>query len=301
MAALNPERLRVLVIEDDPSYRNLAREGLSGHERWLAATAREGLELFHLHQPHITFLDLSLPDESGMQILLEMRAHDPEAYVVMLTASRMSEDVILAQRCAANGYITKPFSRKQMQGYCEGCVRHFEKLEVMPAAERVALRAQLREDAAKMQTILHAPTPEAQAALQELMPRWRILVVGKEGGQAKRWQATLQAAGCRTDFCESGVKAIEAISAAPFRLVLVEDGLPDMDAAELLYRLRLNQLQATAVVVVDDEWKLRQTKWRKVGATHVVLGPLDDGKVRALVERQIARSLHEVNEIFLQM
>lgn len=299
MGNLNPEQLRILVVEDDPSYRNLARNALIGHERYMAATARDGLDLYVKHQPDIVFLDLSLPDESGMQVLLKIRAQNPEAFIVMLTSSRLSDDVLLAQRCAANGYVTKPFTRKLVQAYCESCVKHWEKLEEMDAPERNAYREKIRGESEKMQVILQASVPDSKAILQDLMPRWRILLVGKADGAAGEWQQALQQAGCQTQLMESGGAALERMRDKSFRLIWVEDELEDMDAAELLYRMRVNQHQMPAIVTVDAEWKAKQNKWRKVGATQVVIGPLKPEQVRAIVEREIARSLDEMDDIFL--
>lgn len=300
MTTFNPEQLRILVIEDDPAYRNLARNALMGHDRWIAPTARDGLDHYFRYKPDMVFLDLSLPDENGMQVLLKIREHDPEAFIVMLTSSRLSDDVILAQRCSANGYITKPFTRKQVQAYCDSCVKHWQKLEAMEVHERALFSEKLRVDTETMQSVLQAAQPDAKAVLQQLMPRWRILVVGKSEGAAGEWHSTLQEAGCQTEQSESGAAALEKMREKRFRLIWVDDALDDMDAAELLYRMRVNQHHMPTIVTVDEEWKAKQTKWRKVGATHVVTGPLSPDKVRALVEREIARSLHEVDEIFLQ-
>ncbi|MBM3617910.1 MAG: response regulator [Alphaproteobacteria bacterium] len=299
MANLNAEQLRILVVEDDPSYRNLARNALIGHERYMAATARDGLDLYTKHQPDIVFLDLSLPDESGMQLLLKIRAQNPEAFIVMLTSSRLSDDVLLAQRCAANGYVTKPFTRKLMQAYCDACVKHWDKLEEMDAPERQEFREKIRGESEKMQGILQASVPDSKAILQDMMPRWRILLVGKADGAAGEWQQVLQEAGCQTQLMESGGAALERMRDQSFRLIWAEDALDDMDAAELLYRMRVNQHQMPAIVTVDEEWKAKQNKWRKVGATQVVLGPLRPEKVRAIVEQEIARSLDEMDDIFL--
>lgn len=296
----NPERLRVLVVDDDPSYRRLAQDSLTGHEKWIAATAREGVELFRQHHPDICFLDLSLPDDSGLGMLLEMREEMPEAYVVMLTTSRLTEDVSLAQRCAANGYITKPFSRKQLAESCNGCAKHWARVEDMGEVERTAFRRRMRESVAEMQKVLHTPTPEARAALRELMPRWRIMVVG-DGEQAGEWMAILKEAGCAVTHARTGNEAIGKLIEQPHRLLLSEETLSDVDASELLYRMRLNHLQLPAMVVVDADWKQNQPKWRKVGANRVLLAPLAPERLRILVEKEIARSLHEVGDIMLQM
>lgn len=295
------DKLRVLVVDDDPSYRALARESLPGHERFIASTAREGLELFHAEHPDIVFLDLSLPDDNGLETLLEMREDQPECFVVILTSSRLTDDVVLAQRCAANGYITKPFSRKQLRAHCEACVEHWQRIHRMSEAERAALREKQLQAVAEMQSVLHAPTPETKAALQELMPRWKILVAGNAEDMALSWLETLSKAGCHVTHAKTSAEAFALLKEDPHRLLLTEDTLPDSDASELLYRLRVNQQFLPAIVVVDMDWKQRQPKWRRVGASRVMCAPLPAQKLRMMVEKEIARSLHEIDEIFLQM
>jgi CheY-like chemotaxis protein len=295
------QRLNVLVVDDDPFYRRLAQDSLAGHQKWIAGTVQEGLELFEAHMPDICFLDLSLPDDTGLGLLLEIRERVPEAFAVMLTTSRTSEDVQLAQRCAANGYITKPFSRKQLQASCEACVQHWNRIERMNLVELRAFRERLRADAAAMQEVLHKPSPEHQAALRSLMPQWQILVVGAQDNAAKQWLSVLEEAGFTAHRCASGAEALEQVQQAPYRLLLTEDTLADMDAAELLYRLRLNHKPVPAVVVTDADWKPRQPKWRKVGAAQVLCAPLSAAKLQRLVEKQMLRSLHELHDIVLHM
>lgn len=291
-------RLRVLVVEDDPYYRTLAGEALGGHERWFAGNAHEALELFRLHQPDVVFLDLGLPDDNGLHILLSIRQRQPEAFVVILTASRLGEDVTLAQRCAANGYITKPFSRKQLLSYCDAYMKHREKLEGLTPAQREAYHLHIRTGTEWMETRLHAPTPKAQAALHELLPRWNILLVGAE--EAVRWHKALQVEGCGLTQATTGAEAIEKVKDKRFRLLIAEERLPDMEAAELVYRLRVNHQEVQAMVIADAEWKTRLEKWRKLSDVQVMAGPISDEKLRTLVEREVARNLHEADDIVLK-
>ena len=296
----NAEKLRVLVVDDDPAYRRLAQDSLIGHEKWIAATVHEGLDLFYQYPPDICFLDLNLPDDSGLEMLLEMRENMPEAFVVMLTSSRLTDDVALAQRCAVNGYIVKPFSRKQLRESCEACVKHWRRMDNMNEVERTAFRSRMRDEVTEMQKILHTPTPETRAALQELMPRWEILIVGA-GQETANWAKSLQQAGCNVTHSKTGAEALEKLNSESFRLLLTEDSLPDIDASELLYRLRLNHLTLPALVVVDVDWKQRQQKWRKVGANRVLCAPLSNEKLHLMIEKEIARSIGEAGDIMLQM
>lgn len=297
----NSEKLRVLVVDDDPAYRQLAQDSLSGHEKWIAGTAHEGVDLYHQFHPDICFLDLSLPDDNGLEMLLEIREDTPEAFVVMLTTSRLTEDVMMAQRCKANGYITKPFSRKQLRESCEACAKHWDKIDDMNEIELAVYRERMREDVTQMQKVLHVPTPETKAALDELMPRWNVLVVGERKELSQKWEVVLGGAGCQVTRAKSGGEAIALLNEKPFRLLLTEDTLTDIDASELLYRMRINRLTLPAIVVVDEEWKKQQTKWRKVGANRVLVAPIASEKLRMLVEKEVARSLHEVSGVLLQM
>lgn len=295
---LTMPRLRVLVVEDESAYRRLASEALNGHDKWFAKCAQEAMGLFNLHQPDIVFLDLGLPDDNGLRILLDIRQRAPEAFVVILTASRLGEDVMQAQRCAANGYIIKPFSRKQVHGYCEAYLRHREKMEGFSTEEREAFHQQIREGAAWVESRLRTPVDKAQAALQELMARWSILLVGAQ--EPQKWKEALASFGCTVACARTGAEAMERVKEQRFRLLIAEDDLPDMDASELLYRLRVNHHSVASLIITNAEWKLEQEKWRQAGAGHVVSGPVSVERFRMLVEREVARNLHEADEIILK-
>jgi DNA-binding response OmpR family regulator len=301
MTAKNPDNLNVLVVDDDPAYRQLAQDSLVGHKKWIAGTVHEGMNLFRQHHPDICFLDLSLPDDNGLEMLLEIRDEMPEAFVVMLTSSRMTDDVVLAQRCAANGYIVKPFSRKQLRGACEACVKHWAYIGNMGDIERAAFRKKMRNEVMAMQKVLHAPTPETKAALQELLPRWKIMIAGTGEHYASEWTKVLTEAGCSVTHAKTGSHALAQLVSEPYRLLLTEERLEDVDASELLYRMRVNQLTLPAIVVVDSDWKQSQAKWRKVGANRVLCAPVSNEKLCMIVEKEVARSLHEVGDILLQM
>lgn len=249
---------------------------------------------------YVFWIDLHLPDDNGLELLLEIRDTMPEAFVVMLTTSRLSEDVAMAQRCAANGYITKPFSRRQLQESCESCVQHWDRISRMNLVELSSFRRRIRNEVMATQQVLHKSTPEVQAALHSLKPQWRILVAGAQADVSEQWAAALAADGFVTEHVKSGAEAWKRLNEMPFRLLLTEDTLPDMDAAELLYKMRLNHRSIPAIVVADVDWKCQQPKWRKVGVQKVLNLPLAEGKLQRLVEKEIARSLHELGDIILQ-
>lgn len=104
------EKLSILLIEDNGVFLNIAEEMLAEHKVDSAKTAKDGLDKFRKMKPDITFLDIALPDGNGHDVLQEIRQSDDKAYVIMMTASRLKEDVLKAMEAGAEGYITKPFS-----------------------------------------------------------------------------------------------------------------------------------------------------------------------------------------------
>lgn len=102
--------LSVLIVDDHP----MVREGLAGiltrsgiAIAGLGANGRQAVELFQATKPDIVLLDLRLPDTSGVQVLREIRALDPEARVVMLTSSQADAAIYSAMSHGASGYLLK--------------------------------------------------------------------------------------------------------------------------------------------------------------------------------------------------
>ena len=50
-----------------------------------ASTGAQALDLFRQHRPDVTLMDLRLPDMSGIDAMIAIRAEFPEARIVILT------------------------------------------------------------------------------------------------------------------------------------------------------------------------------------------------------------------------
>jgi DNA-binding NarL/FixJ family response regulator len=104
-------RIRILSVDDHP----LLREGIamiinSQPDMTLvaqAATGTDAVQQYRNHRPDVTLMDLRLPDLSGIDAMIAIRAEFPEARVIMLTTF---EDDVEAQRAleaGARGYLLK--------------------------------------------------------------------------------------------------------------------------------------------------------------------------------------------------
>jgi len=108
----------ILVVEDDPFSRRLINLAISGDFAVSTAeTAAKGILEYVTQAPDILFLDIGLPDVSGLDVLRRILAIDPEAYVVILSGNSQAENVMQAVRMGAKGFIGKPFAREKLYQY----------------------------------------------------------------------------------------------------------------------------------------------------------------------------------------
>ena len=101
---------RVLVVDDEPLIRWSLTERLraDGHEVLEAESAAEALEKA-ANGVDLVLLDYKLPDEDGLSVLRKIREIDPDTLVIMLTAHKGVEMVVVAMKAGAFDYATKPF------------------------------------------------------------------------------------------------------------------------------------------------------------------------------------------------
>ncbi len=100
----------ILVIEDDPSIRELTQLGLSaaGFEVVTASDGWSGLGRFRDDRPDLVVLDLMLPGMDGLEVCRQIRMVSVVP-IVMLTALAESSNVVAGLEAGADDYVTKPF------------------------------------------------------------------------------------------------------------------------------------------------------------------------------------------------
>jgi len=111
------EDLVILIVEDHMIFCKEARHALPQHKVVLARSVEEAKEQYDDCLPNITFLDIDLPDGDGFAVLDYIRSQDPSAYVIILSGSKLQDDLNAAQNKGAQGYIIKPFTRSRLEYY----------------------------------------------------------------------------------------------------------------------------------------------------------------------------------------
>jgi DNA-binding response OmpR family regulator len=100
----------LLIVEDDPSLREVIRLGLEG-EGFRVASAEDGpsaLIASASHPPDLVLLDVMLPGLDGFAVCRELRKVSLVP-IVMLTARASTSDVVEGLEAGADDYVTKPF------------------------------------------------------------------------------------------------------------------------------------------------------------------------------------------------
>jgi two-component system, OmpR family, phosphate regulon response regulator PhoB len=106
--------LTILITDDEPHVVELVRVTLED-ERVRVIEASDGataLALADQLEPELIFLDVNLPDLSGIEVCRRLRRQPRLAgsSIVMLTAAAQQEDISHGLAAGATQYLTKPFS-----------------------------------------------------------------------------------------------------------------------------------------------------------------------------------------------
>ncbi|MGL5836580.1 MAG: response regulator, partial [Waterburya sp.] len=104
----------ILIIDDSPEDRELYRRYLLKDELYPcnileASLGRQGLQLWHQHQPDAVLLDYRLPDLDGLEFLAQLQIPHPQAClpIIMLTGQGNEAIAVQAMKAGAQDYLIK--------------------------------------------------------------------------------------------------------------------------------------------------------------------------------------------------
>src|SRR5512136_527923 len=100
----------ILIIDDEPNLRRSLGLILqrAGYAVTTASDAAEALHVLQVGAYDLTFLDIKLPDQNGIQLLPQLRELYPEMPILILTAHATLDTAIGAVRLGARDYLLKP-------------------------------------------------------------------------------------------------------------------------------------------------------------------------------------------------
>lgn len=113
---VQPDPVKLLVVEDEPRMLELLRRGLSeeGHTVTCASDGTEGWELARSYEFDAVVLDVMLPKMNGFELAKKLRQEKIGTPVLMLTAKDSVPDVVRGLDAGADDYLTKPFTFNEL-------------------------------------------------------------------------------------------------------------------------------------------------------------------------------------------
>ncbi len=128
--------MKVLVVDDDPNTRYLIEVFCRNedYELVLAANGKEALDIIQSDDINIVVTDIRMPEISGEAVLDQVRKHNPEIPVIIMTSYGTIEDAVHFLQSGAHDYITKPLTR---EAFCLRIRRAMEKLHMSQEITRL--------------------------------------------------------------------------------------------------------------------------------------------------------------------
>ena len=107
--------VHVLALDDDPSVRQMIADYLTDNEIRVTTieSGKEIADLMERHTIDLLIVDLKLKGEDGMQIARTLRA-ESDIPIIILTGRRDEADRVMGLELAADDYLTKPFSPREL-------------------------------------------------------------------------------------------------------------------------------------------------------------------------------------------
>jgi NtrC-family two-component system response regulator AlgB len=167
-------RFTVLLIDDEKNIRHTLRvciEGMGG-EVGEAASAQAAIEAIGRTAYDVVFLDLRLGSQSGLDLIPQLLAENPNAAIVVVTAYATVETAVDAMRRGAWDYLPKPFTPAQIRHLVDKAVTQRSlSARVADLEGRLRLEApdvDLASAAPAMHSVLEVVSRAAQADVSVL-------------------------------------------------------------------------------------------------------------------------------------
>ena len=160
----------ILVVDDEETIRFCLKEALEseGYEIYTEEDGEKSLSLVKKVIPDLVILDLQLPGMNGLDLLREIKLHDPNILVILLTGHGSVDTAVSAMKAGAFDYLEKPFKMEHVRVVVEKALstqclmrevlRLREKTDVTGNANIIAVSKEMKKIFEHVKIVAQSPS-----------------------------------------------------------------------------------------------------------------------------------------------
>jgi DNA-binding response OmpR family regulator len=130
--------MRLLLVEDEPEIQSFLKQPLAtaGYEVDVAQDGRTAIQLASGNKYDVLIVDLGLPDQDGIDLILQLRRSGIGSPVLILSARRSVDDRVKGLEQGGDDYLTKPFALAELLARLRNLLRR----NLAPSEDATRLR-----------------------------------------------------------------------------------------------------------------------------------------------------------------
>lgn len=142
--AKEKDKVKVLVIDDDPKVAWILSEGLSSNFEFVTARdGMEGIQMVSTEKPTLVLLDIKMPGMSGLEVLEKLNKQSGRPEVIMISGHGDTKYVVESMRLGAAEFIDKPFDVREVEIHLNGVL---ERVKLRDEVSELKKELQVRND-----------------------------------------------------------------------------------------------------------------------------------------------------------
>lgn len=139
-------RSRILIVDDENGPRQALRMLLKEeHDTYLASSVAAAMEFLQADTVDIVITDIRMPQQTGVDLLRQVKALRPEIDVIILTGYGELNTAMEAIEYGAYAYLEKPFDSRVMMAKIDSCLEKQRREKERRAMEYLSIEANRME------------------------------------------------------------------------------------------------------------------------------------------------------------